>query len=335
MKKNNIILLVILGIIILILSIVLIYNKFGESANNTLRDFAVSDTASINKIFLVDMNKEHVLLERSDSGWVLNEQYKAREDFVTVLLETIKRLEIKSPVADKKLPKIMKDISAIGTKVQIYQKNKLVKTYYIGTDDSSNLGTYMILENSSRPFIMHLPGFTGFLSIRYTTSLSEWREHLIFNYDLHNIKKVKVSYSDSTNNSFSVEKINHTYNLYDHSGRNVNFEPDTLRMKALFNQIKLIAFETFVDDNLVGHKLDSLKKLPVMTQYEVTDKNNQTKIIKTYKRQNEMQLLNNEGNLFDFDVDYLYGVINNDKELVLLQYYVIDPITLTINDFKK
>ena len=335
MKKNNIILLIILGIILLILSVTLIYNKFGENANNTLRDFAVSDTASINKIFLVDMNKEHILLERCDSGWILNEQYKAREDFVKILLETIKRLEIKSPVADKKLPKIMKDISAIGTKVQIYQKNKLAKTYYIGTDDSSNLGTYMILENSSRPFLMHLPGFTGFLSIRYTTSLSEWREHVIFNYDLHDIKKVKISYSDSTKHSFSVEKINNTYNLYDYCGRNVNFEPDTLRMKALFNQIKLIAFETFVDDNSLEYKLDSLKNQPVMAQFEVTDKNNQTKIIKTYKRQNEMQLLNNDGDLFDFDVDYLYGVINNDKELVLLQYYVIDPITLTINNFKK
>ena len=39
-----------------------------------------------------------------------------------------------------------------------------------------------------------------------------------------------------------------------------------------------------------------------------------------------------QGNLFEYDVDNLYGIINNN-EVVILQYPIVDPITFYKSDF--
>lgn len=334
MKKNNLILVAILAVGLIILAGILIKRELSENTNKTLRDFAVSDTATINKIFLVNMNKDHVLLERSDSGWIINGQYKARKDLINILLETVKRIEIKSPVTEKKLPKVMRDMASMGTKIEIYQKNKLVKTYYVGSDDSNNLSTYMIMEGSNRPFAIHLPGFTGFLSIRYSTEIGEWRERIVFKYDLKDIKKVKIIYPSDMQNSFIIEKNDGKYNLKTIIGENVDFIPDTIKMKEMFNLIKYIGFEAFLNPKIHQQKLDSLKTQPILCQYEVTNHKGQTKMLKTYTRPNISKAMNDDGEFYEYDIDFLYGIIEDDLQVVLLQYYVIDPITRKLSEFK-
>ena len=56
-----------------------------------MRDFAVSDTASVNKIFLADKNGRNLTLERDEAGhWTVNGQFGVRMDALETLLETIK-----------------------------------------------------------------------------------------------------------------------------------------------------------------------------------------------------------------------------------------------------
>jgi hypothetical protein len=52
-------------------------------------DFTVRDTASIGKLFLAAPDGESVLLERTDSGWIVNKQYKALRSTLDVLLGTM------------------------------------------------------------------------------------------------------------------------------------------------------------------------------------------------------------------------------------------------------
>jgi hypothetical protein len=301
-----------------------------------LRDFAVTDTASVDKVFLADMNNNQVLLERIGDSWMANKKYKARTDFMNVLLETIKRVEIKSPVSEKKYPQLIKDISTFGIKVEIYQKGKLTKTYYVGSDDSNSMGTYMILEGSKSPFVMHIPGFLGFLSIRYTPLIAEWRERVIFRYSPNEIKQIKVNYPENQDNSFIIDYNNNKdFNIATINGKKVNFEIDTLKMKEYLAMIKFVGFEAYIDENLQKQKIDSLISQPILVQFDITDKNGITNTLKTYRRQNITQQYDDQGNPYEWDIDNLYGIINNDTEAVILQYYIIDPISFILSDFRK
>lgn len=330
MKKTNLLLLIV--IVILVGVSIAIYFVRNYDSQSTLRDFAVEDTASINKIFLANKSGSAVTLERAGNHWTVNKQYTARRDFVNNLLTTIKKIEVSSPVSSAKMERVMKDLAVQGIKVEIYQDDELVKTYYVGGVTEDNNGAYMILENSDRPFILSRPGFTGYLTVHYLPELSEWRERIAFNYNIEDIAKVYVEYPDKSE-SFIAERLGeNNYNLKNIDGSNVVVPFDTLRVKEFVSRIKFVGFETFILDSLQAQKRDSLQKTEMLASFTIEDKAGAKSRLVIYRRPNTTGLFDPQGNIFEYDVDNLYGILNNG-EVVILQYPIIDPITFYKSDF--
>jgi len=325
MKKTNLILFI--SLIILLVLVVIIFLRQNSDSKKVLRDFAVQDTASIDKIFLADKSNKTILLERKGNYWTVNGTYKARRDFVDLLLETICKLEVNSPVPEAKLDKVLKDLSVTGIKTEIYQKGKLVKTYYVGGVTQDNMGTYMIMEGSDVPFIIYIPGFNGYLTVRYNTELNEWRERHVFNYQIQEIAKISIEYRELKEESFIViADENNNYRLTDIDGNNVDFEYNALMLKEFVARCKFVGFEAYIMDELQQHKMDSLSKEPMIGKYTIEDKKGNKRTLKTYYRQNINNFKDDDGIPYDHDIDRLYGIID-DKEVVLLQFYIIDPIS--------
>lgn len=330
MKKTNLLLLIV--IVILIGVSIAIYFVRNYDSQSTLRDFAVEDTASITKIFLANKQGSAVTLEREENRWTVNKQYTARRDFVNNLLTTIKKIEVSSPVSSAKLERVMKDLAVQGIKVEIYQGDECVKVYYVGGVTEDNNGAYMILENSDLPFILTRPGFTGYLPVHYLPELSEWRERIAFNYSIDDIAKVYVEYPDR-DESFIAERLGeNNYNLKNIDGSSMEIPFDTLRVKEFVSRIKFVGFETYILDSLQAFKRDSLQKTEMMASFTIEDKTGAKSKLVTYRRPNTSGLFDPQGNLFEYDVDNLYGIINNN-EVVILQYPIVDPITFYKSDF--
>ena len=99
-KKNRVpvIIVALLGA----LSFWLIINSKKGTIKETLRDFAVEDTAAITKIFLADKSNKSITLERQPSGtWLVNGKFIARRDAIQTLLYTIKKVDVKELVGKK------------------------------------------------------------------------------------------------------------------------------------------------------------------------------------------------------------------------------------------
>ena len=161
--KNNILI-----FIAIFLSAVSAYLYFAEergTIRQELKDFAVDDTASITKIFLADKVKHSVTLTRIKQCHLeVDNKYRASKDLVDVLIKTIKTIEVKSPVARDARDNVIKRLSTGAIKVEIYQgEDTPSKVYYVGGATKSTMGTYMLLENSTEPFIMHIPYFYGLI----------------------------------------------------------------------------------------------------------------------------------------------------------------------------
>ena len=67
---------------------------------------------------------------------------------------------------------MIKRLAVNHKRVDIYdQKNKLIKTWYIGSPTPDHLGTFMLLKKDgikgSRPYIMFKPGVYGSLDVRF------------------------------------------------------------------------------------------------------------------------------------------------------------------------
>ena len=197
MKKNTILIIIFLALAI---SAVYLYNEFGgKTTMKRLVDFAVEDTASVDMIFMVDMDKNQVVLERKNNAWLVNNKYIARQGSIDKLLETMKNLEVKEFIPQSRMNTTIRVLSSHSTKVEIYQKGELNKTYYVGGATQNQSGTYMLLENSSQPCVVTIPGFLGYLSTRYFIEESLWRDPTVFNSNEKDIASVKMEFlSDKT-----------------------------------------------------------------------------------------------------------------------------------------
>ena len=174
-------------------------------------DFGIVDTSKVDKIFIADMDGVEVTLTRPERGrlWDVNGKYKAREDAVKLLLKTFRRAAVQGPVAEAAQENVVRLIAARGKKVEIYQGgDQPVKTWYVGTATPSHTGTYMVLETpegrGAEPYVVHMEGFTGFLSTRFFTSEREWRYTGIFDYPKRTLREVEARILEEDGESYAM-----------------------------------------------------------------------------------------------------------------------------------
>ena len=74
---------------------------------------------------ITDKQGKILVLKKEKSGWFVNDTIPARKDIVQVLLETLKRIEVKSPVNKPMRENVMKQLSTGAIKVQVYQTEKI------------------------------------------------------------------------------------------------------------------------------------------------------------------------------------------------------------------
>src|SRR4051812_5195256 len=76
------------------------FDFFGKNGafDPSVPKFNIKDTGSIGKLFLVSTDGQHITVERTDSGWVVDKKYRALPSTLNLLLETIAVQEALYPV---------------------------------------------------------------------------------------------------------------------------------------------------------------------------------------------------------------------------------------------
>jgi hypothetical protein len=315
-------------------------------SNSTIRkelyDFAVEDTSSINKIYMQNMSGKEIVLEKVKPGhWKVNKKYKARNDAINNLLECIKDLQVRQPVAKSAIENVSKQLATTSTMVEIFQKNKLVKKYYVGGDTQDGLGTYMLLtdietgKNSSMPFVMFIPGFNGFLSIRYFIDEDLWRDRSIFSYYPNEISYIKVDYAHMPDSSFTISLSDRNdISIFDSKGNNLG-EFDTIKAKRYITYYTNIQYERIVN-NLRPTYRDSVLAKGVVHTITLKERNGAVHTVKTYSRPADPEQINPATNKpYEEDPDRMFALINNDKDMVMIQYYVFGKLFVNASWFRK
>ena len=167
--------------------------------------FMVKDTASIGKIFMVSNDGESVVVERTDSGWVVNKRYKALTSTLNLLLSTFTQQAPLYPVTKNAYEDVVKTMATDGIKVELYRRNgEKMKVFYVGGASVNNTGTNMLMEGAHMPYVVQVPGFIGYITSRYSTRLTDWRDRTVFNIPPAEIKTISVQYADKPINSFNI-----------------------------------------------------------------------------------------------------------------------------------
>lgn len=325
MKKNKIIAVVVL----VTLGIYAIYLGTRDTKISSYKphsEFAIKQTDKLDKMVIVDIDETVATLTKKDGEWYINNKFKAKPENIETILTTVKNIEVQSVVAKKSIPSVIQDIASTNKKVDFYSNGKLLKTYFIGNPTQDHAGTFMLLSTpdkgkSSIPYIMHIPGFNGFLSTRFYSDETNWRFTGVFNYeDLEEISSVKVTYPKNPENSFTVNQL--AGNLMLNDGKQ-SFDEALLRSYLV--NYKKIHFNRFID--MTDKQIDSVASLTPDYSISVKSKTGNINKVDLYKmaaRIGDIDPITNKQRVYD--PNYCIGFVNDSKDIARYQYYVVDPL---------
>ena len=346
MKKNNKITIIIAALLVVIAGVLIWNNRYLSTIRGEAADFMVWDTATVTKIYLADRNDYETLLERQSNGWTLNKTYKAHPKQVQYLLTTLYKIRIKMPVSLASHDFIVKQLATQSTKVEVYQivprinlfnkiklfyHEKRTKVFYVGDATKDSSGTFMLKEGADKAYIVYIRGFKGFITTRFSANPDDWRDHVIFHESLANIQSASVEFNQDPEGGFRVDNIGrHQYKLtrlYD----NAEIPFDTLKVINFLSAFSDVRFEALFSNSLPQERIDSIVNSPYLHKISVTTKDGITKSMKTFTKLVQMGGHYDPSEYGDVDRDRMYGLINDDRDLVLIQYYIFDKL---LNDVR-
>ena len=356
MKKKNVISIVIIAILVVIAGVLIGNNRYLSSLRGEAADFTVYDTASITKLFFADKSGNQVLLQRDGKAWTVNNEYYANQNLVNEMLYTLNRMRIKMPVSIKKTDNIVTRMASTNTKVEVYQilprinlfnKVKLLyhetlsKVFYIGDVTQDNQGTYVLKEGADKVYIVHLHGFRGFISSRFSANPIDWRDHHIFAEKMDNIKSVKLEINGDLHNSFIINEINRAqYTMNRLDGEPVDFSDNkVLTLMLAFNEVQ---FEAFLND-IEPARRDSILNSPFQQRLTLTTKDGKSSSVTTFRMRanadiydfSKDELVNPDFDKMINDPDHKYALLSEGNEFVLIQDFVFGKLLKPADYYSK
>ncbi len=340
MKKNRFIF--VTFVILALIALILWLTQSPTTFRRSMSDFTLNDSSNVTRIFMSDKNNNSVSLTKISSGkWLVNEKYPAQKLTVEMLLKTMVGIEVQQPVANAAHDNIVKELAVNSVKVEIYQwvyridlfgvirwfpHEKLTKVYYVGGATPSNLGCFMLLENSSEPFIVSLPGFRGFVSPRYSPIEKYWRDYNIFKKTIPEIAIVKVEIPATPDYSYEVRNNGkNKFSLISLTDHSEIPDYDTLKILNFLSGFRNLNYEALLNDMDKARKDSILASQPFII-ITLTDTAGVSKTIKTYHKQGPEGQTDLQGIPLPYDLDRLYASVNDGQDFTIIQYYTFDKV---------
>lgn len=348
MKKNRLAI-IITAVLIVIAGILLWNNRYLSSLRGDAYDFTVRDTASVTRMFFADKSGNQVLLERNNEGggWTVNGKYDAQPVMIDNILYTLDKLRIKMPVSLASHNNVIKNMAGTNTKVEIYQivprinlfnkvklfpYEKLTKVFYVGNVTQDNSGTYVLKEGADKAYIVHLHGFRGFVSSRFSADPEDWRDHKIFSSSMRDIKSFTLEFNNQPEHSFVINEIgNLKFEMKHLDGTPIDV--DTIKMLNLLNSFKDVRFEAFLTD-VAKNRRDSVINSPFEERLTLVTKDGKESVVTTYPMKVKAPSYVPDDYLDD-DIDHKYAYIADDDELVMVQEFAFGKFLQPAAYYKK
>lgn len=338
MKKN----LLLLGVLVVLMGAaywIFTKSKASSIADKPFTAFAIEDTATVTRIFIAEPNGATVTLDRvpGNNTWNVNGKYQAREDAVQLLLKTFARMRVRGNVAEKARDNMIRVLAAGAKKVEVYQGGKEPsKIYYVGPATQDHMGTIMLLElpgegRSEDPYIVHMEGFTGFLSTRFFADETDWRFTGVFDFPSLDFRDVKMIDHNNQANSFQITYTGGNniallsgYNPAGNSFIQSVNKFDSLAVKDYLLLYKKVHVESFKTD-LTPQAADSISKVAPAFTLEVTDNTGHTSKVDLIWKRSTKVYMNENGEPSPWDLEYFWARMESG-ELAMAQSFVFNPL---------
>lgn len=278
--------------------------------------FAVDTEVEITRVDFFQGDKK-LSLEKSGERWLINKKDEARKNAVLFLLRTLREIKIKSPVSVEIFDNEIVKKQVYPVMVNVYERRKLVKSFFVYTTGSNIYGNIMKMKASSKPFIVYTPGYEDNIGTHFIVNELFWKPYMVFNLLPSQIASVKLENLPDTSSSFIIFCSKKEFLLTDLK-RDISGW-DTLKVKRYLTYYTAIPFETWAFDLPKVERNSIESGLPL---YRITVKqSNGEEIILTIW---EKWKSGDEGK--KIDSDRVWAKTNLKDEIFVMRYFDLDPI---------
>ncbi len=239
--------------------------------------------ANVHKIFIAQRDGSTVTLTRNDDHWMVNDQFRANANIMKNMMTTLGRVSVKFTPSRAGNEHIIKEMASIGIKVELYGKSdNLIKTYYVGGSTNDELGTYMMMEGSDQPYVMHLPSLEGGLRWRFTPKAENWRDKTLIRAKPDDIKSVSVNYPTRKSEAFKLA-VNGKDNFEVVPGNEL-VTPKGGKVNTNAVHSYLVGFESVIAEGFenVNQGKDSIRLTTPFSILEIEKQSGEKKVVKFF-----------------------------------------------------
>jgi hypothetical protein len=323
--KTQRILYIVAGILGLI-TVLLIFSNPWETLDKKGENLALKNPENVTSALLT-WNSDTIELTKIKNRWEVNHHFSARPRSINLLLHILEDVEIKSPVSRKNHDAVLKRLHAGGKQLIVFNDSKKLKTYLIATDSVS---TYMMLEGSKTPYRVELRGYSGvnmyeLLPVR----LDFWRNNVLFNFNPAEIASVEVIYPGRPDDSYKISRNDKAYRLFRWNNDKELKDADDMTILDYLGFFSKVEFD-LPSDSLRQKALavtESNDPIFMMTVITIEGVEN---TVKAYRMP-----VGGKSDSGRYNTDNFYALINNDSELVIMNYTDFDPLLKSVNYFLK
>lgn len=307
----------------------------GERHTDKL--FGISDTSGVTRIYLVNKQGEAVTLENKQGMWMVNGQYPAAKGWLHQMFKTIMRIQVKAPVSGPSWNTIVRQLAGKHIKVEIYNGEEKIRSFFVGAGTPDGKGTYMMVEGAEQPYICEVPGFEGEVSHHFPTDFMMWRSRMFLDFAPESIEKINVVWNMESKESFgAIQERGKGIKAFLLPEGNFNF--DTLAVAALFSRFKEVHAEAFIRFR-TRELLDSLATMakPFCT-LTLCPFNKPCTVVNFYSKSTDLKTKTTflpDGSPVQKDPDRYLAVVNGVKDVYLVQDFVFGNKLLRARDIRK
>jgi len=261
-KKKNIGLIGILGFLILISVILAIIPDTQTSTIQNSDMFAVSDTAIVDQL-RIKSDGTNIILKKENKIWTLNDQYKAEQNIVRVLLSILKDTEVVRQVPKSQTEEIADFVHTNGFLIEIYSNDELLQTFYASGNENKTL-SYMMSVDENNPMIVNIPGYESYVAGIFEIPVNDWRDRTILSTNWRTLQKLAVDFAQFSQYDFTIEFQFNFLNIdgIDHL--------DTAKMMSYIEQYNILQADRYLNKGQ-NEQYDSLLQTPKTVTISITD----------------------------------------------------------------
>lgn len=314
MKSKGIGTIIAVIVVFVLLLLLLFRNRSPFGKSNT--SFAAEPKKEITKVQFLQ-GKERLTLEKEGDEWILNGKTEARKSGVLFILRVIKEIKIKSPVSQELFESeiITKNVDPV--KVVVYEKRKIIKSYFVYKTPSNVYGNIMKTSAGSKPFIVYMPGFEGDIGSGFTLNELFWQPYTVFNLLPSEISSVDFENLTDSVNSFTIKSNNRNYSFTDRTNNLTGW--DTALVTRYLSYFTRIPFESWLTEINEEEKLKIKSEKP---RYRITVNTvSGSKIVLSLWE----KTIGDSGSQ-QKDSDRLIGKTDSRDEFFIIRYFDIDPL---------